>query len=346
MPAPPGVRTPPPASSPTPTGSPTRARTRWATSVQMAGLAVQNFVSAAVGIAVAIALVRGFARSRTDRLGNFWVDLDPDQPAGPAADLDRVRGRVRRRRDDPELPPLPRRSSTLAGGTPDPHRRPVRQPGGDQGARHQRRRFSFNANSAHPVREPDRLDELAGDLPAAVHLVLAAAHVRPAGRQQAAGLRDRRGDGAARALSVRRLEPRRAECAPRHRPDRGRARPREGTETRFGVADSAVFATATTLTSTGAVDSFHDSYTSLGGGHAAAEHDARRGRARRHRFGPVRHAGPGRAVGVRRRADGRADTGVPGQEARRPGGEVRLAVPAHHAGHRAGRHRAGDGAAR
>ncbi|HKC26551.1 MAG TPA: potassium-transporting ATPase subunit KdpA, partial [Jatrophihabitans sp.] len=43
--------------------------------VQAAGLAVQNFASAAVGIAVAIALVRGFARTRTDRLGNFWVDL-------------------------------------------------------------------------------------------------------------------------------------------------------------------------------------------------------------------------------------------------------------------------------
>src|SRR5205807_81227 len=43
--------------------------------VQMAGLAVQNFVSAAVGIAVAVALVRGFARTRTDQLGNFWVDL-------------------------------------------------------------------------------------------------------------------------------------------------------------------------------------------------------------------------------------------------------------------------------
>jgi K+-transporting ATPase ATPase A chain len=43
--------------------------------VQMAGLAVQNFVSAAVGISVAVALIRGFTRSRTDRLGNFWVDL-------------------------------------------------------------------------------------------------------------------------------------------------------------------------------------------------------------------------------------------------------------------------------
>ena len=43
--------------------------------VQMSGLAVQNFLSAAVGISVAVALIRGFTRSRTDRLGNFWVDL-------------------------------------------------------------------------------------------------------------------------------------------------------------------------------------------------------------------------------------------------------------------------------
>ena len=43
--------------------------------VQMAALAVQNFVSAAAGIAVAIALIRGFARHETDKIGNFWVDL-------------------------------------------------------------------------------------------------------------------------------------------------------------------------------------------------------------------------------------------------------------------------------
>ena len=43
--------------------------------VQMGGLAVQNFMSAAVGIVIAIALVRGFMRSRTDKLGNFWVDV-------------------------------------------------------------------------------------------------------------------------------------------------------------------------------------------------------------------------------------------------------------------------------
>jgi len=43
--------------------------------VQMAGIAVQSFLSGAVGMAVAIALVRGFARAKTDQLGNFWVDL-------------------------------------------------------------------------------------------------------------------------------------------------------------------------------------------------------------------------------------------------------------------------------
>ena len=56
------------------------------------------------------------------------------------------------------------------------------------------------------------------------------------------------------------------------------------------------------------------------------EHDARRGRARRHRLGPVRHARPRGHHGVRRRADGRPDAGVPRQEDRRPGDQVRVAV--------------------
>ena len=66
--------------------------------VQMAGLAVQNFVSAAVGIAVAVALVRGFARRQTDQLGNFWVDLVRIMRADPAADRGRRRDRAHRRR--------------------------------------------------------------------------------------------------------------------------------------------------------------------------------------------------------------------------------------------------------
>ena len=71
--------------------------------VQMAGLAVQNFVSAAVGIAVAVALVRGFARRSTDELGNFWVDLVRGIAAHPAADRGRRRDRADRRRRGPEL---------------------------------------------------------------------------------------------------------------------------------------------------------------------------------------------------------------------------------------------------
>ena len=55
--------------------------------VQMAGLAVQNFVSAAVGMAVAVALIRGFTRNQTDRIGNFWVDLVRGVRPHPAAAL-------------------------------------------------------------------------------------------------------------------------------------------------------------------------------------------------------------------------------------------------------------------
>ena len=54
---------------------------------QMAGLAYHNFVSAAVGIAVAIAFIRGIAQKETDTLGNFWVDMVRGVTLGAAADL-------------------------------------------------------------------------------------------------------------------------------------------------------------------------------------------------------------------------------------------------------------------
>ena len=162
--------------------------------VQMAGLAVQNFVSAAVGMAVAIALVRGFARKRTGDLGNFWVDL--------------VRGTIR------ILLPICVVAAIIliAGGAiqnfhlhdqvveharrrpADDHRWTGRQPGGHQGSRHQRR-WLLQRQLRAPVREPELVDQLAGDLPAAGHQLLAAPHVRPHGRQQEAGLRDRLGHG-------------------------------------------------------------------------------------------------------------------------------------------------------
>ena len=129
------------------------------------------------------------------------------------------------------------------------------------------------------------------------------------------------------------------ERAPRHRPARRSARRPRAPRPASACPTRRPSPPATTLTSTGAVDSFHDSYTALGGGDADAQHDARRGRARRHRLGPVRHPGPRGHHGVRRRADGRPDAGVPGEEDRRPGDQVRLAVLPDHADARAGRHR-------
>ncbi len=88
----------------------------------------------------------------------------------------------------------------------------------------------------------------------------------------------------------------------------------EGVEQRFGVANSAVFADATTLTSTGAVDSFHDSYTSLGG--MMTLFNMQLGEVAPGGIGlrPVRHADPRGHHGVRRRPDGRPHAGVPRQE--------------------------------
>ena len=230
--------------------------------VQMAGLAVQNFVSAAVGIAVAIALVRGFARNRTDRLGNFWVDLTRIclRILLPICVVFAIvfvgAGMIQNFHDYHTIQTIAGGTQTLPGG-PFASQEVIKELGTNGGG-------SFNANSRVPVREPDRVDELARDLPAAVHQLLAAAHLRQDGRRQAAGLRHRRGDGRP-GDRLGHADDGLPGHAPRHGAHRGRcARPRAPSSA-SAYPNSAVFATGTTLTSTGAVDSFHDSYTSLGG---------------------------------------------------------------------------------
>ena len=109
--------------------------------VQLAGLAVQNFVSAAVGIAVAVALVRGFARRRSGTIGNFWVDLFrgsfrlllPFSVVG-AIVLHRRRRRAELQRLHGGHDPRRRNTQHLPGG-------PVASQEVDQGARHERRRL-------------------------------------------------------------------------------------------------------------------------------------------------------------------------------------------------------------
>ena len=231
--------------------------------VQMAGLAVQNFASAAVGMAVAIALVRGFARRRTDRLGNFWVDLTrtcvrillPIAVVGAVVFV--AAGMVQNFRAGTSADHAGRRR---AGD----HRRPGGLPGGHQGARHQRRRL-LQRQLGPPVREPDQLDQLRwrSSLLLVIPL-LAAAHVRQAGRRQAAGAGDRRGDGGdpGRQPRGQRRRPR----APRTAP----CRPRSAPPPRAPTSASACRSRRSSPPRRPAPrparsNSFHDSYTAIGG---------------------------------------------------------------------------------
>ncbi|MEU8172266.1 potassium-transporting ATPase subunit KdpA [Microbispora hainanensis] len=229
--------------------------------VQMAGLAVQNFVSAAVGMAVAIALVRGFARKRTDDLGNFWVDLVRGTvrillPIAFAGALLLVAGGVIQNFSGVH------EVATLAGGTQSVTGGPVASQEvikelGDNGG------GFYNANSAHPFENPTSWTNW---LEIFLILVLPFALPRTFGRM----VGDRRQGYAIVAImgvltfaGVALLTG--LEIAHHGTVPQAVGAATEGKEVRFGVPDSGTFAAATTLTSTGAVDSFHDSYTALGG---------------------------------------------------------------------------------
>ena len=119
---------------------------------QMAGLAVQNFVSAAVGMAVAIALVRGFARRRTDQLGNFWVDLTrtlvrillPIAVVGAVAFV--IGGMVQNFGAGTTARTLAGAAQTITGG-PVASQEVIKELGTNGGG-------FYNVNSAHPFENP------------------------------------------------------------------------------------------------------------------------------------------------------------------------------------------------
>ena len=229
--------------------------------VQMAGLAVQNFVSAAVGIAVAIALVRGFARHRTDRLGNFWVDLTRIclRILLPICVVFAIvfvgAGMVENFHHYHTISTISGGSQTLTGG-PVASQEAIKDLGTNGGG------FA-NANSSHPFENPTTWTNWLE-----IFLLLCISFSLPRTFGKIVG--DKRQGYAIVAvmallailsvtlmLSFQGIHHGTVPTAV------GAAT--EGTETRFGVPNSAVFATGTTLTSTGSVDSFHDSYTSLGG---------------------------------------------------------------------------------
>ncbi|MCV7283067.1 potassium-transporting ATPase subunit KdpA [Mycolicibacterium flavescens] len=230
--------------------------------VQMAGLAVQNFVSAAVGMAVAMAFIRGLARRNTGDLGNFWVDLTRGTlrillPIAVIGATILVAGGVIQNFavHDQVVTALNGAQQTIPGG-PVASQEVIKELGTNGGG-------FFNVNSAHPFENPTAWTNW-------VEIFLMACIAFSLPRTFGRMVESRRqGYAIVAAMSAIALTsvtliltfqlqhhgtvPTAVGAAT------------EGVEQRFGVANSAVFADVTTLTSTGAVNSFHDSYTSLGG---------------------------------------------------------------------------------
>lgn len=229
--------------------------------VQMAGLAVQNFVSAAVGIAVAVALVRGFARRKTDRLGNFWVDLTritlrvllPIAVVGAVLLI--IGGVVQSLGDGTLVTTLTGADQHLTGG-PVASQEVIKELGTNGGG-------FYNVNSAHPFENPTTWTNwLEIFLILCIPFALPRVFGRMVGdnRQGYAILAVMATIAVAGIALTNVFELGGAGTVPQ-----AVGAAMEGKDVRFGLSDSATFAAATTLTSTGAVNSFHDSYTALGG---------------------------------------------------------------------------------
>ncbi|MGC8521262.1 MAG: potassium-transporting ATPase subunit KdpA [Steroidobacteraceae bacterium] len=267
---------------------------------QMAGLAVQNFLSAATGIVVAIALIRGLARHSARTIGNFWVDLtrvtlyvllpiatvlalvlvsqgviqnfSPYKTVNLLQPVTYQQPRVNAAGQPltsasgaPLMRTLTARTQTLPMG-PVASQEAIKELGTNGGG-------FFNANSAHPYENPNALTNLLEMLamaliPAALTYafgymvgdtrqgwaVLAAMVIMFVALYAVCNHSEQRGNPRLAALGVEQL--------PSSLQSGGNM---EGKEVRFGIAGSTLFATIATTTSTGAVDSMHDSYMPLGG---------------------------------------------------------------------------------
>lgn len=267
---------------------------------QMLGLAVQNFLSAATGLCIAIALIRGFARHTLQTIGNFWVDLTRSilyillplalilavvlvsqgviqnfkqyQSVALVSQVtfqnpvtDAQGNPVKDAKGSPVIQAVTQKDQLLPMG-PVASQEAIKELGTNGGG-------FFNANSAHPFENPTPLSnflemlailllpgaicftfgEMVGDrrqgwaiLIAMTVLLLAFLSVAVYAEQHGNPAFTRFGvDQGASALQA--------------------GGNMEGKETRFGIVDSALFATITTATSCGAVNSMHDSFTPLGG---------------------------------------------------------------------------------
>ncbi|MEO8257737.1 MAG: potassium-transporting ATPase subunit KdpA [Acidobacteriota bacterium] len=239
--------------------------------VQMAALAVQNFVSAAAGLAVAIAVIRGFARQGTDTLGNFWVDLTRGTlylliPLSIVAALVLCwQGSIQNFHPYTVAKTVEGATQTIAQG-PVASQVAIKQLGTNGGG-------FFSANSAHPFESPNGFTNLVHiflTFTLGASLTYTFGHMVKDTRQGwalfwamavmfligvfVAYPAEQAGNPVLEKLGV--------ESTATATQSGGNM---EGKETRFGIAASALFATVTTDASSGAVNSLHDSYTPLGG---------------------------------------------------------------------------------
>ena len=230
--------------------------------VQIAGLAVQNFASAAVGIAVAIALVRGLSRRKSLTIGNFWVDVTRGiirillPLSVVAAIILLVSGVIQNFNPFEHFTSLTGAKDVIPGG-PVASQEAIKEIGTNGGG-------FFNANSAHPFENPwpwTNIFEIILMLAIPFALPRTFGKMVNDNRQGYAILSVMAFFWIASAALLTWLESSAFGTASKLA---GGAM--EGKETRFGIVGSTLFATSSTLTSTGAVNSMHDSFTSLGGG--------------------------------------------------------------------------------
>ncbi|HZZ46311.1 MAG TPA: potassium-transporting ATPase subunit KdpA [Pseudonocardia sp.] len=230
--------------------------------VQMAGLTVQNFISAAVGMAVAAALIRGFMRARTDQLGNVWVDVTRSTirvllPIAFVAAIVLVAlGAAMSLHPGVGVTGIDRAQHTIALA-PVASQESIKELGTNGGG-------ILNANSAHPFENPNGGSNL---LEIFLLLLIPVCLTRTFGVM----VRNTRQGGVLLAvmgvlwgglLAVAWW----AETHPNGPAALAAGGSLEGKEVRFGIPSSALFAVSTTGTSTGAVNAAHDSLSGLGGG--------------------------------------------------------------------------------
>jgi K+-transporting ATPase ATPase A chain len=239
--------------------------------VQMTALTVQNFVSAAAGVAVSIALIRGFARKQANNIGNFWVDLVRATlyiflPLSLLGALFLCsQGVIQNFRKYATVTTREGATQTIAQG-PVASQEAIKMVGTNGGG-------FFNTNSAHPFENPTPLSNFVQ-----IFMIFAI----PAGLTYTFGMMvadKRQGWALFAAMSVLFLagvlvcypaeqagNPLLAKLGLETRATNLQSGGNmEGKEVRFGIATSALFAVITTDASCGAVNSMHDSYTPIGG---------------------------------------------------------------------------------